>query len=238
MNQRLRMRLMLVMAIAALASPGLSYGQSSSTTKATITETGPYEDEIAAFEAADRLHQPPKGAVLFVGSSSIRLWPKLQSDFRGVKVIQRGFGGSDLRLVNWYTPRIVLPYKPRLIVLYAGDNDLAAGVSPEDVLEQFKTFVGTVTTKLPDTRIAFVSIKPSPARANLIPRMRTANELVRQYIVTNPRLIYVDVFTRMLETDGMPREELYESGDGLHMNAKGYRLWRSVLNPIVRDRTR
>jgi lysophospholipase L1-like esterase len=228
------MRLLVLLGALVLAFAQPSYGQAGGAAEKTAKASEPYGDEIAAFEAKDRLHPPPRNAVLFVGSSSIRMWPKLKSDFQGVKVIQRGFGGSDLRLVNWYAPRIVLPYQPRLIVLYAGDNDLAEGVTPQDVLQQFKIFAGLVSARLPNTRIAFVSIKPSPARVSLIPRMRTANELIRNYTATKPRLVYVDVYTRMIGRDGKPRADLYASGDGLHMNTKGYELWREILNPIVR----
>ena len=192
----------------------------------------PFEDEIANFEAADRLSSPAKGSVLFVGSSSIRVWPNLKSDFPNVDVLHRGFGGSTLDEVDHYAPRIVLPYCPRLIVLYAGDNDLAEGRTPEQILADFKTFVGLVRAPMPKTRIIFVSIKPSTARVALLGKMREANALVRQYIATDPTLTYVDVFTPMLDPTGVPRGELFQS-DGLHMNAQGYAIWRGLLQPLV-----
>lgn len=192
----------------------------------------PFEDEIAQFEAADRINPPPKGSVLFVGSSSIRVWPNLKADFPNIDVLQRGFGGSTLDQVDHYAPRVVLPYCPRLIVLYAGDNDIAAGRTPEQILADFKTFVGLVRPPMPKTRIVFVSIKPSTARVALLEKMREANALVRQYIATDPSLTYVDVFTPMLGATGLPRGELFQS-DGLHMNAHGYAIWRGLLQPLV-----
>lgn len=172
--------------------------------------------------------------MLFVGSSTIRLWPTLAADFPGVEVIQRGFGGSELSDVVRYIPRIVIPYRPRLIVLYAGDNDLAAGNSAQGVFDEYRDFVNIVAKALPETRIVFVSIKPSGSRAALLPQMRAANEMVRQYSANNPRLLYVDVFSSMLDANGAPREDLFV-GDRLHMNAKGYSIWKQILDPIVRS---
>lgn len=188
--------------------------------------------EIAQFEAADRASPPPQGAVLFVGSSSVRLWPNLAADFPAVAVVQRGFGGSELDDVVHHAPRIVLPYRPRLIVLYAGDNDLASGKTPETVLQDYKAFVGVVRRELPETRIVFVSIKPSEARWALVDKMRAANALVRDYTTTDSQLYYVDTFTPMLGSDGLPRAELFLE-DRLHMNAAGYALWRRLIEPIV-----
>jgi lysophospholipase L1-like esterase len=195
-------------------------------------ETLPFEDEIAKFEASDRVNPPPRGSVLFVGSSSIRIWPNLKKDFPNIDVLQRGFGGSTLDQVDHYAPRIVLPYCPRLIVLYAGDNDLAAGRTPEQIMADFKTFVGLVRPSMPKTRIVFVAIKPSIARVTLLDAMRAANTLVRKYIATDPSLTYVDVFTPMLGPTGLPRSELFQS-DGLHMNAQGYAIWRGLLQPLM-----
>lgn len=203
----------------------------------TVGEPQPFEDEIAQFEAADKITPPPKNSVVFVGSSSIRVWPNLKDDFPGVEVLQRGFGGSMLDEVDHYAPRIVLPYCPRLIVLYAGDNDLAEGKTPERILTDFKTFVGLVRGPMPKTRIVFVSIKPSTARVGLLDKMRETNSLVRQYIASDSSLTYVDVFTPMLGPTGLPRGELFQS-DGLHMNAQGYAIWRDLLQPVVSATTR
>lgn len=162
------------------------------------------------------------------------MWSSLQSDFPGVNVIGRGFGGSEMSDVVRYARRIVIPYRPRLIVLYAGDNDLAVGKSGETVFDEYRAFVTLVHRALPDTRIAFVSIKPSGSRVALMGEMRKTNELVRQYVATDSHLLYVDVFTPMVAVDGNPREDLFLE-DRLHMNAKGYAIWRDVLAPIVQQ---
>jgi lysophospholipase L1-like esterase len=193
-----------------------------------------WEADIAQFEAADRISQPVPGGVVFVGSSSIRMWPNLQADFPGVSVLQRGFGGSELADAVYFAPRIVLKYRPRLIVLYAGDNDIANGKSPQTVFADYTNFVSLVKRSLPETRIAFISIKPSASRWQLVDKMREANALIRNYIARDPRQIYVDVFTPMLGPNGLPRDELFLE-DKLHMTPAGYAIWRNLLTPIVQS---
>ena len=188
----------------------------------------PFEKEIRAFEAADAKSPPAPGGVLFVGSSSIRLWATLAKDFPDLPVINRGFGGSQIADSTRYADRIVIPYKPRTIVMYAGDNDVAAGKSPERVLTDFKAFVEKVHAALPETQVLFISIKPSVARWELVGKMREANRLVREFAESDEKLGYVDVFTPMLGEDGKPRGELL-GPDGLHLNEKGYAVWREVV---------
>ena len=199
----------------------------------TVIDSRQWEPEIAAFEASDRTNPPPPGGVEFVGSSSIRLWQTLQTDFPGVPVLNRGFGGSVLSDVLVFANRIVVPYKPRVVVLYAGDNDLAAGKTPAHVFADFQSFVAIVHRDLPTTRVAFIAIKPSIARVNIIDKIHEANQLIRDYIRDDARLVYVDVFTPMLDASGQPRQELFLE-DGLHMNAKGYAIWRDLVTPVLR----
>ena len=196
--------------------------------------TGPetWEPAIKKFEESDRQHPPEKGGVLFVGSSSIRMWESLAEDFPDVKVLNRGFGGSEIADSTYYAGRIVVPYRPRMIVLYAGDNDLANGRSPDRVSDEFKEFVERVRKELPAVKIAFVSIKPSPARWSLVKQMKSANEKIRTYVGTQKGLLYIDVFTPMLR-DGEVRKELF-GADGLHMNGAGYKLWTSVVRPYLK----
>jgi lysophospholipase L1-like esterase len=189
----------------------------------------PFEKEIQAFEAADRKQMPPSGGVLFLGSSSIRLWKTLAQDFPDAAVINRGFGGSKIPDSTRYAPKIVLPYKPKTIVFYAGDNDLAQGCSPEGVLEDFKTFVRKVHTELPQTRVLFIAVKPSPARWKIVEQQREANRLVQEFTKTDAkRLGYIDVFTPMLDADGQPRPELFVQ-DQLHLSPKGYEMWTALV---------
>nr|WP_226986173.1 SGNH/GDSL hydrolase family protein [Ramlibacter tataouinensis] len=188
-----------------------------------------WQSSLAAFEAADKLARPSDGGVLFVGSSTIRLWDRLSQDFSQLPVvINRGFGGSTMDDCGHFARQLVVAYRPRHVLVYAGDNDLAEGRSPAQVLESFQAFVRTVRAELPDTRIDYISIKPSPLRAALLPRAREANALLAGYVATLPNAGYIDVFTPMLDGAGAPRADLY-GPDRLHMNAAGYALWRSVI---------
>lgn len=193
-----------------------------------------WEESIAAFAAADREHAPPPGGIVFVGSSSIRLWDNLETYFSAPPVIiKRGLGGSKLSDCARYLNRLVLPYKPHLVLVYAGDNDLAEGKSPQEVLRSFTSFVQTIHKELPATRIGYISIKPSPARAALIPQMRETNQLILQYTSHEKNLEFIDVFTAMLDSRGQPRPELFRA-DALHLNAEGYALWKTIIGPYVR----
>lgn len=185
---------------------------------------------IAAFQAQDRAHPPANGAVLFIGSSSIRFWKSLAADFPQVPTINRGFGGSEIDDATFFADRIVAPYHPRAIVMYAGDNDLADGDSPARVRDDFAAFVRTARSLDPGVPIAFIAIKPSVARKALLPRIRAANALVRRYAAQEHGVTYLDVFTPMLGPDGQPQMKWF-IGDGLHMNRAGYALWVSIVGP-------
>ena len=191
-----------------------------------------WETDIRAFEAADKTNPPPRNAVLFLGSSSIRLWKSAPAQFPGHTIINRGFGGSQVADSVAFVDRIVVPYQPRVIVFYAGDNDIAAGKTPERVLADFKEFVAKVHATLPETRIAFIALKPSPSRAKFLEQNRAANRLIRAFIAGQPKLTYVDIFTPMLGEDGQPREGLFVK-DRLHLNDDGYKLWAGILKPVL-----
>lgn len=192
-----------------------------------------WEPTIAKFEEKDRAEPPPKDAILFVGSSSIVRWdvPKW---FPDLVTLNRGFGGSQIHEVTYYADRIVIPYRPRVIVFYAGDNDIAAGASPEEVLDRFQQFVTKVRTGCPWIPIIFISIKPSLARWHLIDSIRRANRMIEEYCRQTPdlHLTFVDVDQPMLGEDGKPRAELFVK-DGLHLSEEGYRLWTKLLRPVI-----
>ncbi|HEV8502090.1 MAG TPA: SGNH/GDSL hydrolase family protein [Casimicrobiaceae bacterium] len=197
-----------------------------------------WDDAFAAFAAEDRASPPPDGGILFVGSSSIRMWRGLEDDFAVRRVVlKRGFGGSQLADCVRNLGRLVVRYHPALVLVYAGDNDLAAGVLPGEVLRRFVAFADGVHQALPATRIDFISIKPSPLRAALLPRIRETNALIRDYVADVPGLRYIDVFTPMLDADGQPRGELF-AADRLHLNSDGYALWRTVIGPYVQQAAR
>jgi len=191
-------------------------------------QTNKFENEIVAFERGDRTNLPPKGAVLFVGSSSIRLWKTLAQDFPKHQVINRGFGGSEISDSIHYAQRIVIPYRPKLVVMYAGGNDIHGGKTPEAVFADFKTFVGSVRAALPRTRIAYISIAPNPARWAEVDKVRAANALISDYVRRQRNMEFIDVFPHMLGPDGQPKPEIY-SADRLHMNERGYALWTDIV---------
>ncbi len=199
---------------------------------AQLAPVDPWDADIRAFEQADLADPPEPGGVLFIGSSSIRFWDSLQADFPATRIIRRGFGGSEIRDATRLAARIVLPYRPRLIVMYAGDNDLAAGRTAQQVRDDFAAFVSRVRSNLPEVRIDWITIKPSPARANLLEATRAANGLVARYAKSQSGVRVIDVFTPMLDADGQPRAGLFGE-DGLHMNRAGYRVWIETIRPFL-----
>jgi lysophospholipase L1-like esterase len=189
-----------------------------------------WEKDIAAFEAADQVTPPPKGEVLFVGSSTIRLWD-LKASFPDLKTINRGFGGSEMQDTTRYVDRIVVPYSPRIVVVYAGDNDIM-GTPSEQIVIAFERFVRAVHAKLPDTKILYIGIKPSLLRWNSVDRMRQANAMIRQFCERDDRLGFVDTDNAMLGWDEKPRKELYVS-DGLHLTPAGYQILNALVRPFL-----
>ncbi len=186
-----------------------------------------FERAIRAFEEEDRDHGWPEDAVLFVGSSSIRKWP-IRTSFPEYPTIHRGFGGCFLSDVDHFADRIVFPYEPRVIVLYAGENDMDNRRTAEEVVEIYTRFAERVEARLPDTELLFLPIKPTPARWALWPEIKRANEGIAVYIDAHPRQRYIDTATPMLGENGRPRAELYVA-DGVHLSPAGYDLWTSIV---------
>lgn len=191
-----------------------------------------FAEQIETFLAWDSQNAVPAEPILFVGSSSIRLW-KTAFLFPDLPVINRGFGGSHLSDVVHFSDRIVLPYKPKLIVLYAGDNDIAAGKSAAQVLCDYRRFVELVHARLPATHIIFITIKPSDRRWSLWPEMNKANDLIRSFSEKSGRLYFADLATPLIGDNGRPDDALF-LGDRLHLNAQGYHAWTEALRPVIR----
>jgi len=191
-----------------------------------------WESAIAAFEKKDAKSPPPKHANLFVGSSSIVMW-NLEESFPEYEVINRGFGGSQTADSVHFADRIVIPHEPDVVFLYAGDNDIAAGKSPEQVFEDYKVFVAKVHEALPKTKIVYIAIKPSTARWKLVGKMREANALVEEETKSNDLLAFIDIDPLMLGDDGTPRKD-FLLGDGLHLTKSGYAVWAQVVRPYLK----
>ena len=192
-----------------------------------------FASEIAAFDAADRANPPASGGIVFVGSSTIRMWTSLADDFAGLPVINRGFGGSTFPEALHYLQRTVVRYHPRTVVVYEGDNDLASGRTPRQVADDYRVFVRGGRDSLPDARIVFLAIKPSPSRWRLESQRQEANRLVRAIVAIDPNQTFVDVGTPMLEPSGRPRPALFRA-DSLHMTPAGYAIWRATVAPILK----
>jgi lysophospholipase L1-like esterase len=188
-----------------------------------------WEKEVAGIEKRLAADPPTPGGVVFVGSSSIRLWD-LETSFPGAGYVNVGFGGSEVRDCTHFAGRLVTKHKPRAVVFYAGDNDLNSGRSPTQVRDDFRAFVKAV----PDARIIFIAVKPSPKRWALYATQAEANRLVKAVCESDPRLKYLDVVSPMLGGDGRPRPELFVK-DELHLSPAGYAVWVPLVNAALRD---
>lgn len=192
-----------------------------------------WQKDIDAFVAQDAAHPPKPGGVVFVGSSSIRMWKTLAEDFPGLNVVNRGFGGSELADSVHYFEQLVVPHAPRVVVLYAGDNDLWSGKSPETVLADFRAFCTKVHTTFPNTRVAYISVKPSPSRWKIHEKFARTNALIAEECDKDPRRVFIDIYTPMLDAEGQPRPELYLK-DMLHMKPAGYEIWTRAVAPVIK----
>ncbi|TWU29657.1 SGNH/GDSL hydrolase family protein [Bythopirellula polymerisocia] len=191
-----------------------------------------FQADIDSFETNDNSSPPRQIKVVFVGSSSIRMW-NLQKSFPGMEFLNRGFGGSEIADSTHYFNELIGKHHPRLVVFYAGDNDVAAGNTAEQVHADFKEFVETFKAELPDASLAYIAIKPSVARWSMADTMQKANTLIAADCEADDQLTFIDVWPVMLGDDGQPRPDIF-LGDGLHMNDKGYEMWAELLQPILK----
>ena len=192
-----------------------------------------FEKAIKNFEKADKKKAPPQGAILCIGSSSMGGWHKhIAEDLSPLTVIKRGFGGSNMNDALHFADRVVIPYKPRAILLYEGDNDIAQGISPQEILQTFGAFVKKVRKALPKVRIYVLSIKPSPSRWRMWGRMMQANSLLGRVCARYSFLTYIDIATPMLNSSGKPKGDIFLS-DKLHMNREGYLIWKKAVRSVL-----
>jgi len=191
-----------------------------------------WEKEIAAFERADQTNPPPQHAVLFIGSSGIRLWKTLAKDFPEYSVINRGFGGSHIADATHFAERIIFPCQPRLIVLRSGSNDLQADKAPAQVAADFKAFAEKLRGKFPEMKIVFISINPTIARLKNLAKEQATNVLIADYIKQTPGLIFISTDKQYLGPDGQPRADLL-APDKLHFSPAGYRILTDLVKPAL-----
>lgn len=194
----------------------------------------PFWEEIEKFKQQDKKSASEEHAILFVGSSSFAKWDDMQDYFPDYKIINRGFGGSTLPDVIRYADDIIFPYKPKQIVIYAGDNDAAASdtISGTEIFYRFKELYTLLRENLPNAEIAYISIKPSPSRKEFFPVMQKANWEIKRYLEEKEHSEFIDIWHPMLDNYGEPRGELFGS-DMLHMNEEGYKIWKEVIEPYL-----
>jgi hypothetical protein len=192
-----------------------------------------WEKEVTALEDRDRKNPPPKEGILFLGSSTIRMWKTLGEDFPGLPVYAHGIGGSWLADSIYFADRLVFPYHPRQIVVYAGSNDLDSHRTPERVLSDFKILVKTIQARLPQTRIMYLPVRPCEVYGKFLDKVRITDELLQAYCATDARLLYIDTYTCSLTADGQLRPEIFMA-DQLHLNREGYAIWSAVIRPYLK----
>jgi lysophospholipase L1-like esterase len=202
--------------------------------KETVVAQVPYQNDIQAFKRADSISAPPSHAIVFVGSSSFTKWTDVAEYFPGYTIINRGFGGSTLPDVIRFAPETILKYHPKQVLIYCGDNDLASSetVTPLMVLSRFKTLFYIIRKKEPKANIAYVSIKPSPSRAHLMPKMESANAMIKAFLDKQKNSAFINIYDVMLGPDHKPRGDIFIE-DNLHMNEKGYALWQEIIKPYL-----
>ena len=209
----------------AIGIPGSNvWGQSSP----------PFYGEIQGFKKQDSIQFPPKNAILFVGSSSFRMWRNVQQDFPKYTIINRGFGGSSLPDVIRYADDIIFPYHPKQIIIYCGENDIASSdtITADVVYNRFRKLFQLIRVKMPDVPVAFVSMKPSPSRERFLQTMQEGNNKIKSYLQQQKNAVYIDVYHKMLQENGSPMTDIF-LGDNLHMNAKGYAIWTKIIGPYL-----
>lgn len=194
----------------------------------------PFYNDIQAFKKADETQAPPKHTILFVGSSSFTKWKDVQDYFPGYPILNRGFGGSTLPDLIRYAGDVIYPYQPKQVVIYCGENDLASSdtVTATTVVGRFKTLFGMIRQHLGNVPVVFVSLKPSPSRARLFSKMKEVNDQIKSFLQKDKNAAFADVYSKMLDANGQPIKDIFLE-DNLHMNAKGYAIWKPVIEPLL-----
>lgn len=219
-------RLKLALSVLLMAWVSLA-GETPGTPKAHA-----FEKDILAFEAADKKSPPPQGAILFVGDSTFTKWKTIHEDLPGYTVINRGFGGSQMSDLLYFADRVVLPYKPRLIMVQEGGNDIHSGKSPEQLLAEIKAFVEKVHAALPGVPITIGSVTPNSARWSEFETRKHANKIIKEYVATDKLLSFIDYVDAFLNAEGKPRDELFLA-DKMHPNHDGYKVRVKVMQPFL-----
>ncbi|SEW52630.1 GDSL-type esterase/lipase family protein [Chitinophaga arvensicola] len=195
-----------------------------------------FQNDIRTIQEFDKMYAPPVHPILFVGSSSIRKWDDLERNFSSYVVLNRGVGGAVTNDITYFANNIIFPYEPRQIVIYVGENDLPdQSVNADTLLQRFKILYATIRSKLPETPIVYISMKPSPSREAFFEKGKQANALIKDYLASEKNTVFVDIYPLMLDSNGKPRKELFLQ-DMLHMNKEGYAIWEKAVQPYLLPR--
>jgi lysophospholipase L1-like esterase len=191
-----------------------------------------FEANVLAYEAIDKTNPPPHNAILLVGDSQFYRWKTVHEDLPGYTIINRGIDSFQMSDLLFYADRLVLPYRPRMIVMHVGGNDTHSGRNADQILKDFQSFVAKVREKMPEVTIAFTSMTPGPGRWSEAPQRKEANQVIKEYVATQPGLLFIDLWDAMLKSDGQPRQDLWVA-DGVHPNHNGYLLRVKIMRPIL-----
>ncbi|MBY0478652.1 MAG: G-D-S-L family lipolytic protein [Chitinophagaceae bacterium] len=197
-------------------------------------KTQPFFEDIQAFKKMDSISMPAKKQILLIGSSSFTIWKDVQTYFPGYSILNRGFGGSSLPDVIRYSDDVIFKYQPKQILIYCGENDFAASdtVSVQTVVNRFKELYLLIRMKYKKVHVAYVSMKPSPSRKHLMLKFDAANKAIQQFLATQKKTAFIDVYHAMLKSDGTAMTDIFLE-DELHMNAKGYAIWQQIIQPYL-----
>lgn len=198
-------------------------------------EPYPFWNAVQNFKKADSSSFPASNQILFIGSSSFTMWRDVNDYFPGYKILNRAFGGSQLLDLIRYRYEVVYPYQPKQIVIYCGENDIAASdtVTAKMAEQRFVTLFHLIRAKYPNAPLAYVSMKPSPSRKHLQSKYQEANSGIEAFLKTQKHTAFIDVYSKMLKPDGSPMEDIFLK-DNLHMNPKGYKIWQNIIKPYLK----
>lgn len=191
--------------------------------------------DIQNFKKLDQETTPPKNSILLLGSSSFTKWQDVSDYFPGKVIINRGFGGSRLTDLNYFSEDLLSPYQPKQIIVYCGENDFAddAKLKADVVVDRYKTFYKKIRQKFPNIQVDYISMKYSPSREHLWPQMKQANKKIAKFMKKEKNADFIDITKVMNDSNGNIRKDLFVE-DMLHMTPEGYRLWTSVMSPYMK----
>ena len=197
-----------------------------------VAQNKPFYNEVHEFQKKDSISMPASNGIVFIGSSSLRMWTDLEETFKSYHAINRGFGGSELTNANEWIKELVLVHKPRQVVIYSGENDVASGASAEQTYDRFVTFFSNLRRNLPKAKITYISMKLSPSRAQFSDIILKANASIKEYLLKQKNADYIDIAAKMLDAKGGYRPELFQD-DMLHMKPAGYEIWTKEITPYL-----